>query len=264
MVRIATLDARATLGETVAPLPAAPPHRVDSTNTLDVRLDFGALASASTRAMLDGANVAALETAPGQWEVIQFAAAQLIGPDTWRLSRLLRGQAGTEPRIAATLLPGARFVLIDGAARLLGLAPDTQHRLRLGPSHLPWDDPAFAEIAITPSGDSALPWTPAHARATRAPNGDLALAWIRRARDPVGRWTAGEPPLGEDAERYRLELLDGPMPKRTIETREPAFLWTAAMQAADFATPPAALTLRIAQISPVNGPGPARLFTLPL
>jgi hypothetical protein len=264
MDRLATLDARATAGETVSALTAAPPHRLDRTGSLDVRLDFGTLSSVTIRAMLDGANVAAIEVAASTWEVIQFANAALAGPSTWRLSHLLRGQAGTEHNISASLAPGARFVLLDGAAARLGLAPDTEHHLRLGPAHLPWDDPAFARIAITVSGDSVLPWAPAHARAARAPNGDIALQWIRRARDPAGRWTSGEPPLGEDAERYQLHIFDRETLKRTVETGTPSFLYTAAMQAADFAAPPPALTLRLAQVSPVNGPGPARLFTLTL
>ena len=67
----------------------------------------------SDDAVFAGANAAALQRADGAWEVIQFANAELVGERTYLLSRLLRGQAGSEWAMASPLAAGAPFVLLD-------------------------------------------------------------------------------------------------------------------------------------------------------
>lgn len=65
---------------------------------------------------------------------------------------------------------------------------------------------------------------------------------------------AGEVALGEEAERYRLDIGAGPLRSVTLEAS--AFLYTAAMQAEDFGGPaPSPLALAVTQISPRFGPG---------
>ena len=46
--------------------------------------------------VLNGANAAAVQRPDGAWEVLQFANAELVGERTYELSRLLRGQMGSE------------------------------------------------------------------------------------------------------------------------------------------------------------------------
>lgn len=82
------------------------------------KLGGGALASREDGAVLNGANTALIETAYG-WEMMQFADAELVDAGTYRLSRLLRGQQGSEPEMAAGADVGARIVFLTGAeARL--------------------------------------------------------------------------------------------------------------------------------------------------
>ena len=45
--------------------------------------------------------------------------------------------------------------------------------------------------------------------------------------------------------------------KRSVEVTEPSFVYTAAMQTADFGAPQWNVSIRVAQISPVYGPGVA-------
>ena len=61
-----------------------------------MKLYGGALASLSDRAVFTGANAAAVQHSDGAWEVIQFANAELVADNTYELSKLLRGQAGSE------------------------------------------------------------------------------------------------------------------------------------------------------------------------
>jgi hypothetical protein len=88
-----------------------------------------------------------------------------------------------------------------------------------------------------------------------AEGGDLTLSWVRRARLYGDGWET-EPPLGEEAERYRVEILDGDDVARTEEVTAPGFLYTAAMQAADFPSgTPEPLGVRVAQHSGAVGWG---------
>ena len=119
----AVAPAPATTGVTLDPLPAAATSRYDRASTFRVRLDQGALASATELALLAGANAAAIQNADGDWEVLQFQSAVLVAASTYELSFLLRGQAGTEAAMRSPLSAGARFVLLDGAVTAVDMAP---------------------------------------------------------------------------------------------------------------------------------------------
>src|SRR3546814_18230908 len=75
-------------------------------------------------------------------ELIQFGAAEQLGPALWRLSRLLRGRAGTA--IPAAHGVGAPFVLLDDPALLA----------------VPADIAGWAE-----DGTAALHWARTHGKA---------------------------------------------------------------------------------------------------
>jgi hypothetical protein len=74
-----------------------------------VLLDFGSLQSLPDERVLAGANAALIGD-----EILQFAIAELVGPARYRLSRLLRGQRGTEHEVKSHP-EGSRFVLLDPA-----------------------------------------------------------------------------------------------------------------------------------------------------
>ncbi|MDB5572891.1 MAG: transfer agent orfg15, partial [Tardiphaga sp.] len=110
---LATASAPAVTGVTLDNLPAGPRSRWDRGNAFRVRLHGGALTSQSDLNVLGGGNLAAIQTAPGIWEVIQFATAEMIDSVTFRLSRLLRGQGGSDAAMIASVPAGAAFVLLD-------------------------------------------------------------------------------------------------------------------------------------------------------
>ena len=252
------LTRRAVMGETATVLVRGRPHEWERAGAFEVALYGGALAAATARDVLDGANRAAVETAPGVWEVVQFASAELVGPSRWRLSALLRGQAGTEGAMVDALAAGARFVLLDAAVlRMPGgaEAQGSHWALRLGPAGASPDDVAFEADEIGYAATGRLPFAPAHLSAVRS-GGDVALGWVRRARDDAGTWSELEVALGEEAERYAVEVLDGAAVKRRVEVSEPAFLYDAAMQMADWGgSAPSPLGVRVAQVSPRFGVG---------
>ena len=116
-----TIDHPACLGRTLAPLPPGPLWRVDRTTRLDVTLRHAeGLSAIGEAAALAGGNLFAVIGADGAIEILSAARAELIGAETWQLSGLLRGLAGSEAAAGRPAGAGSLIVrLDDGAVRPL-------------------------------------------------------------------------------------------------------------------------------------------------
>ncbi|MEZ5923918.1 MAG: glycoside hydrolase/phage tail family protein [Hyphomicrobiaceae bacterium] len=250
---------RATIGLTATALHSGPRDRLDFANTFDVVLANGALASVDLLRLLGGSNLAAVRNADGEWEVIQFRDAVLIGPSTYRLSALLRGQAGTAGAMRDPVAAGATFVLLDAAVTRTLLTPD-EARLsldwRYGPKTLPHTDQSYMPESHSFAALGLRPLSPAHVRGARSA-GDLRIDWIRRTRIGGDAWEQVEVPLGEDREAYAVDIMDGPVVKRTIETGVPSAIYSTADQIADWGVLPPSLSVRVHQLSSTYGRGAA-------
>jgi hypothetical protein len=259
----AVAAAPCAIGETLDDLPAGPTARWDRGNQLRVKLYSGALASIGDAKVLEGGNAAAVQNADGAWEILQFANAELVDGQTWRLSRLLRGQAGSEFAMAYPLPAGAPFVVLGAhmvpiAAGLDALARPMQ--LRIVASGRNHDDPAAVALTVTPGDTALLPLSPVHVAARRAGDG-IHISWIRRTRIDGDGWGI-EVPLGEESEAYALDILSGGAVVRTIACVTPQALYAAADELADFGTVQTSLHVRVAQISATVGAGHAAEVTL--
>ena len=253
----AIAGAPATLGATLSALPAGPTARWDRASVLQVTLGFGALTSASLTQVLNGANVCAVQTPSGDWEVLQFTQAQLVAPLTYALSGLLRGQAGTDAALT-TIPTGSPFVLLNAALAPIGLS-SAETRLplnwRYGPSARNIGDATYAASTHTFQALGLRPLSPVRVKAVRAANGDLAVTWIRRTRIGGDSWGAGDVPLSEESERYEIDVLSGATVKRTIAVTSPTLTYASADQLADFGALPSSVTLKLAQVSASYGRG---------
>lgn len=261
----ATLTRRATIGKLLAPLAAGPHGLFDRANAIEVELFGGALASLPDIDVLGGQNAAAVKTTGGEWEVLQFASAELVGTRRYRLTRLLRGQCGTEQAMAAGAATGADFVLLDRAVVALRVREDQLGlplRFRCGPARDDHASPTFTELAITAEGRGLLPFAPVHLEARRGSSGDIALSWIRRTRFGGVGLEPVEVPLNEASEAYRIEILDGVTLKRSVESVSPSFLYSSADQTSDFGGPATDFSVRIAQLSAAMGKGLALQATV--
>jgi hypothetical protein len=253
-----TLTARATIGKLLAPLAAGPHGLFDRANQIEVELFGGALASLPDIDVFGGGNAAAVKTIGGAWEVLQFANAELIGARRYRLTRLLRGQCGSELAMAAGAASGADFVLLDRAVARLPVSADKLGlplRHRFGPARDDHAAPTFVELAITAEGRGLLPFAPAHLTADRSSAGHLTFSWIRRTRFGGTGWEIAEVPLNEGAEAYRLKILDGVDVVRSVDLASPSYFYTAAQQTADFGAVATDFAVQIAQLSAVVGSG---------
>jgi hypothetical protein len=128
---ITTFGSRARSGVLAADFYAGPLWRFDRGNELWVDLLSGTLESMSDLALFGGANALAVESAPGIWEIVQAGDAELIGPGRYRLTRLLRGQRGTEGAMANPAPAGARVVVLDQALAVLPVGGRARHPVEL-------------------------------------------------------------------------------------------------------------------------------------
>jgi len=261
----AQVDQPATVGVLAEPLGPGRAHRWDEGPGVLVRLEGRGPEGATNAAVLGGANLLAVESTSGGWEVLQFRTAELAGPGLWRLTGLLRGQAGTEGEAKAGAPAGARTVVLDAAVAPAEMA-EAERGLplvwRAGPVGLPPGGPASAEQAFTWRGVALRPWSPAHLRVRPAPEGAIQLSWVRRARLGGDGWD-GEPPLNEEREIYRVEMVCGGLSLVSYETASPGFVWTADAQAAAFPDGvPEGVSVRVAQGSATWGWGAAAELAL--
>jgi hypothetical protein len=179
------------VGDKLDDLPPGPTARWNN-GSVRVQLYGGAIASVSDSALLAGANAAAVQRADGAWEVIQFANAELIGERTYALSRLLRGQAGSEWGMGTPLPAGAPFVLLDSHVVTIASGFDALERtlqLRVVAAGRDHGDPAALALTATPQATALMPLAPVHVKAARDIGG-VTITWIRRTRIDGDSWWA--------------------------------------------------------------------------
>jgi hypothetical protein len=269
---LTTFGSRARIGTLVSDFYAGPTSRFDLGNALVIDLLTGTLESVTDLTLFGGANALAIEGTSGTWEVLQAGNAELIAPGRYRLTRLLRGQRGTEGAMANPAPAGARVVVLDEALASLPIAEadlGLPWNWRIGPASRSVSDETYVAQAFTPVGVGLRPFSVAHVeqpwRRPRTP-GDLTIRWTRRSRAlAADSWGAVEVPLVEEVEAYEVEILDGATVKRVLTASTTSAIYTAAQQTADWGAPLApsdTLTIRIYQLSALIGRGAAKTATL--
>lgn len=251
---LARLTRPASLGTLVSPLAPGPIHGWDNAG-VTVTLAAGHVATIEELAALDGGNRLAVETDAGGWEVLGFAGASLVAPQTYRLTRLLRGLGGTDA-VMGPAASGNRVVLLDVRVAVVDVAPEWLGGTLALRAYAGAGDAVGTLFEVAIGLDGLPPLPPGHLRARRVAGGDVALSWVRRSRADTGNWALLEVPL-EGTEGYAVEILDGPAPVRSLEVAGPAATYPAADQVADFGSLPAAFDWRVRQLSPAYGPGHA-------
>ena len=252
----ATATIPGLIGRTESPLSRGPVGWWDRGNRLRVRMT-GQLSSLERLFVLEGGNAFAIRNSAGAWEVIQFRVATLVAPDTYELSELLRGQLGTEGAMQDVPTDAPIVVLDRGVVPLSVSASDVDRDMnfRFGPiaDDVTTDRYNGATKAFT--GVGMRPFAPVHLR-TRASGDDVVLSWTRRTRTGGDEWTAGDVPLGEEAEAYRVEVLDAAgAVVRVIEITATEATYLSAEIVEDFGVRPSELRWRVAQVAGVYGPG---------
>ena len=223
-----------------------------------MKLYGGALDIGDRSAVFDGANAAALQRPDGAWEVLQFANAELVGERTYELSRLLRGQIGSEWAMGDPLVAGAPFVLLDEHVIPIARGLDALGRpmqLRVVAAGRDHGDPARWRHR-DPAGDRAAGrcrrciFAPTRGDRRRRP----LLGPPHAARRRVWEARRGAARRGERSLRARRAR-----PARRSCARSTADdavgALSAADEIADFGSAQTSLRLRVAQLSATVGRG---------
>lgn len=263
----ATVTAPATMGRLAAPLAGGFEGRLDRNGSVLLELFDGELASVSRLQMLNGANAAAIRSASGAWEVLQFQSAEEMAPSLWRLTGLLRGQLGTGDAMLAGAGTGADFVLLDDVVAPAGLQAseiglELKWRVVASGSNL---DGGGAAQAVETGGLRALsPLAPVHLRLARV-GSDAVISWIRRGRIDADSWAGTDISLGEASEAYHVAVsLPDAAPSRQWQVDEPRLTYPAAAIEADFGAMPEEIELSVRQLSQAVGPGLPATSRFPL
>jgi len=256
----------ATMGELTFGFYAGPAGRWDKGNELHVTLYDGTFASVSDIELLGGANALAVENADGEWEVLQFRDAELTAANQWKLTMLLRGQAGSEGAMRSPVVAGARVVVLDDALPQLSLSLDSRNLpffYRWGPIGKDISDPAFQGTERAFAGIGLRPLSPTGLRA-RWPTvaGDVVLSWKRRTRIGGDAWDGSDVPLSEESEAYEVDIYDGTDVVRTLSSTAPSATYTLADQTADFGGQQWSVSIAVYQLSASFGRGEGRTATL--
>ncbi|MES2334060.1 MAG: glycoside hydrolase TIM-barrel-like domain-containing protein [Pseudomonadota bacterium] len=253
------IAAPAVVGITESPLPA---HRTgiwDNGLPLRVKLSGGELVSVARQSVLNGANAMAIGDGSGSnWEVFQFADAQLVAPDTYDLSTRLRGQLGTDGVMPGNWPVGSIVVLLDLALSQIDLALSARglaRYYRVGAASRGYDDANVTLRVEAFDGIGLRPYPISHLR-HRIVAGDVQCDWKRRTRIDGDSWLAAEVPLAEDGETYRVRIIQSAAIVAEYSVSQPSFQYTAAMQASDAIS--GQFQLSVAQVSRSFGPGPFR------
>lgn len=191
----------AALGALAASLAAGDAALFDLANEILVSLvnEAMTLESVDDAVLLGGANRAMIGG-----ELIQFGVAEALGDGLWRLSRLLRGRAGTAATAGHAV--GTPFVLLGDAASLV--LPDALAASAAGGTAVlqwaPRNASDLTEVAV-PGGTAALrPLAPVHGRVTDDGAGGVDVGWVRCSRVDAGWRDAVDLPIGESREAYRV------------------------------------------------------------
>jgi hypothetical protein len=251
------------IGVSESPLEFHSPGLWDRGAPVRVKLSGGELSSASQTAVLNGANAMAIGDGSGaNWEVFQFADAQVVAPDTYELSMRLRGQLGTDGITPAVWPVGSTVVLLDLALTQIDLASSSRglvRHYRVGVASRGYEDSNVIYRTEAFDGIGLRPYPVAHLRSAQVA-GDYLLSWKRRTRIDGDTWQSTEVPLGEDGEAYQIRIIQAASIIAEYTVSQPQFAYTFAMRSADSVSGP--FDVAVAQLSTSFGPGPFRRLTV--
>jgi hypothetical protein len=192
-----TARRKSVLGRALTVLPRSEPYLIDNVSTVDVELvdPDQWLTSCDDDALAAGANVAVIGS-----ELIQFGDAAPLGQGQFRLSRLLRGQGGTERACSNHAVDEVFCVIERGAVQPLPMPSWSVGALVTASAQ---NSPAASTII---SAETQRPPAPVNLAATIQPTGDLFVSWTRRSRAGWAWIDEIDAPLAERVEQYRIAI----------------------------------------------------------
>lgn len=239
----------ATYGLVAAVTPAADWHVWDETTTISVVIKANDLTSVSALDVLNGKNRCMV----GQ-EVIGFRNAVLTAPKTYTLSGLLRGRQGTEQYVG-THQANELFVLLDDALFRMDYEDNdrlTTKKYKVITIGSTLDKVSGEDVQMV--SNNCLMW-PVYNTKLQKIGADFQLSYSGRTRFDNDLKDYSTTNNDADWAGFGIQVMDGATVKKSYTTTSETWVYTAAMQTADFGSTQSSLTVKVAQLSQKYGAG---------
>lgn len=207
------LNAPTQMGVLATNLPAGPHTVIDERNIIQLDMNnpnFQVLSDTEEN-VRNGANMIAVQTSTGDWEIIKFVNASLQSGRRYNLSRLFRGQLGTWPIMDGSIPVGQPVVFLDSSIVPINL-PEVRKfdriRYRYGPNVYAIGSRFYQERIYGGKATGQLPYPVADVQFFPE-DGQVRITWKRQTRFGGEGFDREEVPLNEDYERYEIDLLNG-------------------------------------------------------
>ncbi len=252
--QIGSATKQATVGIVEVVTPVASYYVWDNTTEITVKLKTGSLLSVSEIAQLNGANRCQI----GQ-EMLSFGNATLVGPKTYKLTKLLRGLQGSEVYID-NHKADELFVLLDDAIVPIVLDDIDRNKTKkfkvvtVGSS---LDLAEETDVYIV--SNNTMPWACTNGKAELVGE-DHVVTWMERSRFDNNLKDFNTTIRDLDYGGFGFAVIDQttdlPIPTSlTPITGQPTFTYTKEMQIRDFGSAQTHIKVSIVQMSNKWGPG---------
>lgn len=227
---------------------------IDQSYTITVKTNGRPMDSISREQLFNHNNLFAVVNSQAGvvQELLQFQTATETAEDTYKLSGILRGRFGTDSQVDV-IAAGAYLVQLNPRNAILRV-PGMPAQIGQEFAYKAVTNGSTVENAQTVryanTARGLKPYAPVRLNGRRVGN-DWHLRWTRRSRIDGGWRNSVDVPLGEASEEYNLTIPS----KRVAVVSTPAFIYTEAMQIADFGSAQSSLTFTVAQVSVAVGAG---------
>ncbi len=237
------------MGTILEPVESASEFYTDNTNRVVVSLanSSDVIEDISEQSFLSEGGAFALKKDDGTWELMQYRDVEEDSDGNFILTRLLRGRLNSGPAAHSI---GARFVLLD-AVQVINVTSGLigQTVIDRAVSHGTSPDSAATQ-SHTVTAQSQREWPVAYLQAARD-GANVVASWTPRHR--FG--TEVNPIASINFQGYRVTLTDGSSIV-TFDTTTPGFTY-------DVSAFTGAITVTVAALNRITGPGPSRSEIVP-
>ena len=225
-------------------------HVWDTTTVITVQVKEGTLSNATDIAVQNGANRCMV----GE-EVIGFVNATLVAANTYQLSRLLRGRAGSEVKCGSHVINELFVMLDDNLVTLPFTTAEIGQTFKFKTVTIGSDISKVAAEDVKPYALNMRPWAVGHLKAVRETNDDWTISWVERPRYDNDMKDYVELTHDADWAGFAIGIFSGATVVHKATSTGPTYTYTAAQQVTDFGVVQTTLNLAVSQISTITAGG---------
>jgi Putative phage tail protein len=187
--------------------------------------------------------------APALWlggEIVRYGNANKIAPQTYRLTRLLRGCFGTESDTAHSALTDVLLIEAESLFPLDAVPTPVEATVTIAALGISDSEPVAQSIVV--EGSAIRPRKPVHGVIEKLESGDIQLRWQRRDRLVHG-WVDGtDIPNSEGVTDFEVQLFVAGALVASWSSNQPSILITGSEISGLSIAPNTALEFRIVQV----------------